>query len=67
MKIKQQNSHEAIQKVCQLHNRIFHYTSSVAPPSFPELFTKINKLWSERKQDFFYIWLLYCITLYQKR
>ena len=37
--------------LCQFH--------SIAPSSFPELFTKINKLWSERKQDFLYIWLLF--------
>ena len=31
------------------------------------LFTKNNKLWNERKENFLYIWLLQRITLYQNR
>ena len=33
----------------------------------PVLFTKNNKLWNERKEDFLYTWLLQRITLYQGR
>ena len=31
------------------------------------LFTKNDKLWNERIQQFLYIWLLQRITLYQKK
>ena len=33
----------------------------------PVLFTKNNKFSNERKEDFLYLWLLQCITLYQRR
>ena len=32
----------------------------------PVLFTENNKLWNRRKEDFLYIWMLQCITLYQR-
>ena len=37
---------------------------SISPPV---LFTKINKPWNERKEDFLYMQLLQRITLYQRR
>ena len=33
----------------------------------PVLCTKNNKLWTERKEYFLYIWMLHCIALYQRR
>ena len=57
MTIKQQIDHSTIQKVSYLHNGIFHpfhlcHKLSIFVTSL-ELFTKHNKLWIERKEDFF--------------
>ena len=77
MAVKQHINHGAIQKVCHLHNGIFHsmnlcHTFSISSllsqspiysiTSFV-LFSKNNKLWNERKEEFLYIWLLQRITL----
>ena len=56
MTVKEQISHGVIQKICHLHNGIFH-----------SIGLKENILWNERKEDFLYIWLLQRITLYQRR
>ena len=67
MTIKQQTNHGNNQKVCHLHNIFFIPFSCVTLCQFNSfislvLFTKINKLWDERKEDLLYIWLLQGIT-----
>ena len=73
MTTKQQITHGAIQNVCHLRNGIFPFHSTCATLcqfyfiASAVLFTKNNKLWNERKEEFLYIWLLKRITFYQRR
>ena len=73
MRMKQQIKHGAIQRVCHLHNSIYHpiqlshfvnFTLSL-PLSYSLNLTK--KLWNERKEDFLHIQLPRRIKLYQRR
>ena len=59
MAIKKEVSHRVTQKVCHLHNGIFHsipvhlcHTLSVLLYRFPCVI-HYNKLWNERKEGFF--------------
>ena len=72
MTVKQHINHEAIQKVVHFYNVIFHsinlcHTFSILLYHLPSVFTKNNKLWYERKEDFLYILLLQRTMLYQRR
>ena len=59
MRIKQQINHWTIQKVCQLHNDIFHSIHLFLFTTLPILLyhlscvIKNNKLWDEKKKIFF--------------
>ena len=64
----------AIQKLCRLHNGIFHPMQLFATLSqfysntSTVLFTKLHlETIDEKKEDFFQIWLLQPITLYRRR
>ena len=69
---KKHTNHGPIQKVCHLHNDIFIPLTCVTLSQFYcivsfLLFSKNNKLWNERKEDFLCTWLLQRTKLYQRR